>query len=92
MGFDGHLVQIRHQPAFQLAEGAYDIHAFFVKEPRNAVAAGAVQAAVAGEQPEGSPALIDIGRGGLLKAGDIMAPVPETTVAHTKSGPECFRH
>jgi hypothetical protein len=63
--------------AFQLGEVAHHVAGLVIVRPRHAVGFAAVQAAVAGEQPERAPALVDVRRGGVFEPADIVAPEPK---------------
>ena len=60
-------IKIRHHAAFQLREVAHHITGLFVVGPWHPIGFAAVQPAVAGEQAEGAPALVDVGRRGVSK-------------------------
>ena len=51
-----------------------------------------MEAAVGGQQAEGGPALVHIGGGGALEAGDVVAPEAEAGEAQGQPGPEGLGH
>ena len=51
-----------------------------------------MQAAVRGKQPESTPALIHVCRGGLLEAADIVAPEAEARQAQRKPASQALCH
>ncbi|MNP02122.1 hypothetical protein D3C76_939650 [compost metagenome] len=67
-------IQVRHHPAFQLGEVAHHVAGLVIVRPWHTVGFAAVQAAMAGEQPEGAPAFIHMRRRGVLEPTDIVAP------------------
>ena len=86
------MVQIRHQLALQLREVAHHVAGLVIVRPRHAVGFAAVQAAVAGEQPERAPALVDVRRGGVFEPADIVAPESKTGQANRQPAAQAFRH
>ncbi|MNI25895.1 hypothetical protein D3C73_795740 [compost metagenome] len=92
MCLSGHIIQIRHQAAFELGEEAGNIHGFVIVCPRHAVRGAAVQAAVAGEQAEGQPAFEHMRRSGILEAADIMAPEAEAGQAERQAAAKALCH
>ena len=85
-------IQVRHQLAFQLGEVAHHVAGLVIVRPRHTVGFAAVQAAVAGEQPESAPALIDVRRSGVFKPADIVAPESEAGQANRQPAAQAFRH
>ncbi len=67
-------IQVRHHAAFLFGEVAHHIAGFVIVRPWHTVGFTAMQAAVAGEQPKRTPALVDVRRSSILKAADIVAP------------------
>ena len=51
-----------------------------------------MQAAVAGEQPERAPALVDVRRGGVFEPADIVAPETEAGQANRQPTAQAFGH
>ena len=85
-------VQVGHQPVLQAGE-ALDHHiGLVVEQPRHPVTGGAVQAAVAGQQAEGGPALVHIRGGGLLEAGDVVAPEGKAAVGYGQAAAQRLGH
>ncbi len=67
-------IQIRHHPALLFGEEAHHVTGLVVIGPRNPVGFATVQAAVAGEQAECAPPLVDMRRRGILESANIMTP------------------
>ena len=51
-----------------------------------------MQAAVAGEQPKRTPALVDVRRGGILKAANIVTPEAKAGQADGQAATQAFGH
>ena len=85
-------IEIRHHAAFQLREVAYHVAGLVIVGPWHPIGFAAVQPAVAGEQAEGAPALVDVGRRGVFETADIVTP--ETKAGHADRQPaaQAFRH
>ena len=47
---------------------------------------------MAGEQAEGAPALVDIRRGGILEAADVVAPEAKAGQTNRQAAAQAFRH
>ena len=92
MGLHRRAVQVGHQPVLQAGEALHDLVGLLVEQPRHPVAAGAVQAAVAGQQAEGGPALVHVGGGGLLEAGDVVAPEGEAGMGDGQAAAQGLGH
>ena len=84
--------EVGHEPHLEAREGAEDVDRLLVEVPRHAVAVAAVQARVRGEQAEGGPALVEVGRGGLLEAGDVVAPESEAREREREAAADGLLH
>ena len=92
MGFHGLGVEVRHQGVFQFGETAADLHSLLAKQPRHTIGVGAMQAAVAGQQTKGQPALVNMVRCSALKTTHIVAPKAEAAQTQAQTATNALSH
>ena len=92
MDNSGLAVEIRHEGAFESGEMAQHVAAFLVKAPRHPQGFMTMQTAVRAQKAERGPALVQVGRCGIFKAGDIMAPVAIAGLAEGQAAAQALRH